>query len=404
MMIGAATPTNAVANALGSLFVLISLLFAGYFLNNDEMPRWCRVFSMVSYLNYGYSGLVVNEFLNAPGEFEFTALIDSQEFVPLRIRGMTLVCHTALPRPVAFSGEMVLCEFGFEDKLFAFYVFMLCMIGGICCLITYAILLVSGWDLSPSLDLTKIRSKDAAQRETGANSEVCLQSALEKDVGTNGLSMLHSRPPSFFKQSLSSGAESRFYSPDIRQEDQNNRFDGGWDPRYTYQSLVDDDGTPVGIIARISAVMWIDPCVMCPDQSDINRLTLSWQNITCIVSSTLLYNERIILRNISGIAGPLPIAPTTVSSSARSCCVVDRLMCLLGVAFSGCIDAIDSVCHHGSFRSRKDHIDRYLGWSKERCGCIGRHTHQWPSNNGQCDTKDLWYVSLSCLASISTTL
>ena len=92
MMIGAATPTNAVANALGSLFVLISLLFAGYFLNNDEMPRWCRIFSLVSYLNYGYSGLVVNEFHNAPGEFEFTALIDSQEFVPLRIRGQTHSC------------------------------------------------------------------------------------------------------------------------------------------------------------------------------------------------------------------------------------------------------------------------------------------------------------------------
>lgn len=87
MTIGAATPTNAVANALGSLFVLVFLLFAGYFLNKDEMPEWCKVFSLISYLNYGYAGLVINEFLDAPGEFIFTALIDSDDFVPLRIRG-----------------------------------------------------------------------------------------------------------------------------------------------------------------------------------------------------------------------------------------------------------------------------------------------------------------------------
>ena len=129
----------------------------------------------------------------------------------------------------------MLCEFGFEDKLFAFYVFMLFMIGGICCLITYAILLVSGWDLSPSLDITKIRSKEAAQA----------------DAEKNGLSMPHSRQLSFLKQSLSGGAESRFYSPDVRQEDQNNRFDGGWDQRYMYRFLNDEEGTPVGSIAHI---------------------------------------------------------------------------------------------------------------------------------------------------------
>lgn len=154
MTIGAATPTNAVANALGSLVVLIFLLFAGYFLNKDEMPKWCKLFSHLSYFNYGYAGLVINEFKDAPGEFVFTALIDKDkedndgdgekdEFPELRV-----------------YGKMILCEFGFDDKLFIFDVVMLCIIGGICCLITYAILLMSGWDLTPSLDPSKLQNQD----------------------------------------------------------------------------------------------------------------------------------------------------------------------------------------------------------------------------------------------------
>lgn len=90
MLIGAATPTNAVANAFGSLFVLLSMLVAGYFVNKEEMPEWCKIFSRLSYLNYGYSGLLINEFSTASEEFTFTALISGDRFPPLRIQGRKL--------------------------------------------------------------------------------------------------------------------------------------------------------------------------------------------------------------------------------------------------------------------------------------------------------------------------
>eukprot|EP00210_Caulerpa_lentillifera_P005025 g4799.t1 len=227
MTIGAATPTNAVANALGSLFVVVFLLFAGYFLNKDEMPKWCKALSHLSYLNYGFAGLVINEFKDAPGEFRFTALIDDDDvdrkdkFESLRI-----------------PGDMIICEFGFDDKRFIFDVVMLCIIGGVCCLVTYGILLVSGRDLTPSLNISKLQTRSESDNEN--------------------------------RLAPSSSTSSQI----------------------TMETPLLEENAP------------IIPCHTKESTIEAQPLTLNWQDVTCVVSTSLLRGYRTILKNIHGVAGP----------------------------------------------------------------------------------------------------
>lgn len=54
MAIGAASPSNAVANMVGSLTLMLLLLFGGFLLNKDKVPHYVKWLSDFSFFNYAY--------------------------------------------------------------------------------------------------------------------------------------------------------------------------------------------------------------------------------------------------------------------------------------------------------------------------------------------------------------
>jgi hypothetical protein len=67
MAIGAASTSTSVANTIGSLSVLVNLLFGGFLLSLHKLPRAVALLSRLSYARYAYEILVVNEFEGATG-------------------------------------------------------------------------------------------------------------------------------------------------------------------------------------------------------------------------------------------------------------------------------------------------------------------------------------------------
>ena len=60
MMIGAAAPSNSVANMAGSLAIMLFLLFGGFLLNKDQVPWYCAWIASASFFNYAYEALAVS--------------------------------------------------------------------------------------------------------------------------------------------------------------------------------------------------------------------------------------------------------------------------------------------------------------------------------------------------------
>ena len=57
--IGAAVSSVRVANLLGSLAIMMFLLFGGFLLNRDQVPWYCTWIADLSYFNYAYEALAV---------------------------------------------------------------------------------------------------------------------------------------------------------------------------------------------------------------------------------------------------------------------------------------------------------------------------------------------------------
>ena len=58
--IGAAVASVRVANLLGSLAIMMFLLFGGFLLNRDQVPWYCTWIANLSYFNYAYEALAVS--------------------------------------------------------------------------------------------------------------------------------------------------------------------------------------------------------------------------------------------------------------------------------------------------------------------------------------------------------
>lgn len=54
MAIGAAAPSNAVANLVGSMVLMVALLFGGFMLNKDNVPVLARPLEAASAFSYAY--------------------------------------------------------------------------------------------------------------------------------------------------------------------------------------------------------------------------------------------------------------------------------------------------------------------------------------------------------------
>ena len=57
--IGAAVASVRVANLIGSLAIMMFLLFGGFLLNRDQVPWYCTWIADLSYFNYAYEALAV---------------------------------------------------------------------------------------------------------------------------------------------------------------------------------------------------------------------------------------------------------------------------------------------------------------------------------------------------------
>ncbi|KAL6745275.1 hypothetical protein V8C86DRAFT_42591 [Haematococcus lacustris] len=100
MAIGAALHSVAMANLVGSLALLLSMLFAGFLLSRNKMPGWIGWAANLSYARYAFEALASNEFHGAT-DFRFTAF--HQPGTPPE-----LVPH------IDVTGDDILNTFGFQ--------------------------------------------------------------------------------------------------------------------------------------------------------------------------------------------------------------------------------------------------------------------------------------------------
>lgn len=89
MAIGAASPSNSVANLTGSLTMMLLMLFGGFLLNRDSMPFYCRWMSSISFFSFAYEVGVTG--------------VGGVSFIALRMRWL-------LPEGEGVQGEVVSAE------------------------------------------------------------------------------------------------------------------------------------------------------------------------------------------------------------------------------------------------------------------------------------------------------
>ena len=62
LLMSVAFRTVALANSVAFVLILLLLIFAGFYMELDQLPPWCAWVRYLSYLYWGFSGMLVNEF------------------------------------------------------------------------------------------------------------------------------------------------------------------------------------------------------------------------------------------------------------------------------------------------------------------------------------------------------
>lgn len=84
LFIGIVCKDNGVANLIGSLVMLFSLLFAGLLLNHDAIPASALWLQTLSIFHYGFEALIVNE-------VTFLTLVDKKYGLDITVPGATIL-------------------------------------------------------------------------------------------------------------------------------------------------------------------------------------------------------------------------------------------------------------------------------------------------------------------------
>ncbi|MCJ1245180.1 hypothetical protein MMC30_002381 [Trapelia coarctata] len=84
LLIGILFKDTGVANLIGSLVMLFSLLFAGLLLNHDAMPKSALWLQKLSIFHYGFEGLMVNE-------VRYLSLIDHRFGLDIEVPGASIL-------------------------------------------------------------------------------------------------------------------------------------------------------------------------------------------------------------------------------------------------------------------------------------------------------------------------
>lgn len=96
--IGAAVSSVRVANLLGSLGIMMFLLFGGFLLNRDQVPWYCTWIADLSYFNYAYEALAVRTLFSTPSTCCHSVSV-------MRYRLVSLCFPDAFP-----SSRQIVCE------------------------------------------------------------------------------------------------------------------------------------------------------------------------------------------------------------------------------------------------------------------------------------------------------
>ncbi|KAI9682035.1 MAG: hypothetical protein M1817_000089 [Caeruleum heppii] len=114
LFIGIVFRDGGVANLIGSLVMLFSLLFAGLLLNHDAIPKSAVWLQSLSIFHYGFEGLIVNE-------VQYLTLVDHKFGLDIEVPGASILSSfgfdvLALWKDVAglavFSGVFVVLAYG----------------------------------------------------------------------------------------------------------------------------------------------------------------------------------------------------------------------------------------------------------------------------------------------------
>lgn len=84
LLVGIVCTNNGLANLIGSLIMLFSLLFAGFLLNHDATPEGALWLQTISIFHYGFESLIVNEVV------ELT-LVDKQYGLDITVPGAAIL-------------------------------------------------------------------------------------------------------------------------------------------------------------------------------------------------------------------------------------------------------------------------------------------------------------------------
>ncbi|KAK9416327.1 hypothetical protein SUNI508_01744 [Seiridium unicorne] len=84
LFIGIVCKDSSVANLIGSLVMLFSLLFAGLLLNHDAIPKAAQWLQALSIFHYGFESLIVNEVIKLE-------LVDKKYGLDIRVPGATIL-------------------------------------------------------------------------------------------------------------------------------------------------------------------------------------------------------------------------------------------------------------------------------------------------------------------------
>ena len=62
LLVSIVLPDLALANCLSFVFVLLIMLFGGFYVNVQRIPAWCAWLRYDSFMYWAFSGMVINEF------------------------------------------------------------------------------------------------------------------------------------------------------------------------------------------------------------------------------------------------------------------------------------------------------------------------------------------------------
>ena len=249
MAIGAASPSNRVANYIGSLAILILSLFGSFLMNRGNLPAACRWVADFSFLQYAYEALVVNEFHDSFTVFTLKVPIDT------------------LP-PVQVSGDGVLKQFGYNVDGKTWDIVSLLLLSVLHGIIGFLFLKFSGSRLLKRLG-----------RKLHAATRICRSGRGEKPDEHTLLSMDDS-----FKEGNNEEQSDSFFPFHFMHR--------GYGP--VSNSTSSEMGTPL--------MHNSDPT----DEDECQQYCLTWLKVTSTIAKASLVTDKTevrLLENVSGISG-----------------------------------------------------------------------------------------------------